>query len=529
MNTAGGTMQRGPRLNDEMLKCSWLLVTIVACAWPVAATASAKDHQAAAPLGERAPVLWLERLEKAKPGGQPLLQAIPADDPRRAEAERLIDNEAATFTRTLVAWAWKTFGRPATWADGRLPILLQPGGNNAAVGFRLQDGERVTEHPDVPYLILALEARSLGDTVIHEGGHVLQTIAGRGRRAMPRWSAVLHSTFAVTDPLTALAEGFGIHFETLAGHYGQEADRRNFYHRLAPAFDLKGRRSEFYAPVGDLMTFAQSWARYQAVRETWPVFAGHVYPGDYLRSQYDPARDRSVLQPANAMIASEGTVASVLFWISAGLAGNAGATPGAGLMQAGVLDAERTLLRAFSTLARGSGFRPDLVDLVTNVHEAGSPERGLAISRFVSVTRAVTADREVRARWTSLYKSALALDIEATKPQFAALDATRDAVVEAALGDPSVLRGQLGPVLPVRQEKVLLELKALGQKFALQFDLNAAGQAEWLAAGVERAVFEKALAERDRAPFASVTDFEQRVGRPIGTLGLTPVRMDDSR
>ena len=75
-----------------------------------------------------------------------------------------------------------------------------------------------------------------------------------------------------------------------------------------------------------------------------------MYPGDYLRSQYDPARDRTVLLPANAMIASEGTVASVLFWTSAGLAGNAGATPGGGLLQPGLLDAERDR-QPFSSVA----------------------------------------------------------------------------------------------------------------------------------------------------------------------------------
>jgi hypothetical protein len=337
-------------------------------------------------------------------------------------------------------------------------------------------------------------------------------------------------TFAVTDPLTALAEGYGIHFEALAGHYGREAERRNFYHRLAPAFDLKGsRRAEFYAPVSDLMTFSQSWARYQAVRETWPVFAGHVYPGNYLRSQYDPARDRSTLLPANAMLASEGTAAAVLFWTAAGLAGNAGATPGAGLMQPALLEAEQTILRGLSSLGRQPGYRPDLIDLVTSIGETGSPERAMAIARFVNVTRAVTARADVRARWRSLYGSALALDFAAAKPLFAELDAARDGTIDAALRDPSVLRSQLGPILPVRQEKVLLELKALGETFPLEFDLNAAGEAEWRAAGAERAVMETILSERDRSPFKSPADFEERVGRPLTSLGLAVVAREGQR
>jgi hypothetical protein len=184
------------------------------------------------------------------------------------------------------------------------------------------------------------------------------------------------------------------------------------------------------------------------------------------------------------------------------------------------------LLRAIASMKSEAPFGPDIVDFVTCVGGPGSPERKLAVSRFVNVTRAVTAHPGVRARWTSLYRSALALDVAGVKPMFAELDAIRDATIDAALGDPSVLRRRLGPILPVRQEKVLLELKALGEKFPLEFDLNAAGEAEWVASGVERALVEKVLAERDRAPFASIGDFEQRVGRSVASVGLTPVPPD---
>ena len=133
----------------------------------------------------------------------------------------------------------------------------------------------VEDHPAVPFLVLELDSRSLSETLFHEGGHLLHSVATRGHRATASWSAVLHTTFAVTDPLTAVSEGYAIHFETLLGHFGRDEETRGFYHRLAPAFDLKeGRRAEYYAPIADLMTFSQSWARYQAVRDTWPAFAG---------------------------------------------------------------------------------------------------------------------------------------------------------------------------------------------------------------------------------------------------------------
>lgn len=483
-----------------------------------------------------APVLWLEPAPAAggptekTPAGEasPFLRPLADVDPRRIECERLVDNEAARLTRTLVAHAWKTFGLPHTWPSGALPILLKPGGNHAATGFRLLAPDGRTEvHEDVPFIILDLDAESLSDTFIHEGGHLLQSIAMQGRRPSPWWSAVLHSTFATTDPLTALAEGYAIHFETLRGHYGEDLQKRAYYHRLSPAFDLRNsRRAEFYAPVADLMTFSQSWARYQAVRENLAVFSGPVFPGEYLRSQYDPERDRELLKPANAMIASEGVVASVVFWTAVGLAERDGARAGGGLAQPGVVSAEKELLTAFSAVRAVPGeFRPDLIDLLSAVGRAGSASRGLALSRFVTVTRGVTARPSIRAQWTSLYRAALTLDFESTKPLFTALDLARDEIEMAARSEPTILRAGLGPILPVRAEAVSLQLKAVGETFPLEFDLNAAADAEWLAAGfadgTRRA---KLLAERDRQPFASVQDFEQRTGVLLRDLGLAQVR-----
>ncbi len=487
-------------------------------------SSTARSQPTAASGAPMAPVTWLEPVPGDKSSGPPLLRELAPSDPRLKDCERWVDNEPARFTRTLIAWAWKTLGTPRSWPQGRLGVLLRPGGNNAEFGFRLERAGAVEDHSDVPFIILEADPRSLSDTLLHEGGHVLHMIAARGRHPSGGWSSVPHTTFAVTDPLTAMSEGYAIHFETLLGHYARDPEARAFYHRLAPAFDLKNsRRAEFYAPIADLMTFSQSWARYQAVRETWPAFEGHVYPGEYLRSQFDPARDRAVLKPANAMVASEGVVASTLFWISATLADRAGAKPGGGLDQPGLQAAEQQLLEAIALLPARNGFRPDIVDLVSAVGAPGSPERGVAISRFVSVTRGVTARPEVREKWAALYRDGVGLDINGSKPLFAEMDTLRDGVVEAAAKDPRSLRTAVGPVVPVRAPKVMLELKALGEKFPLEFDLNAAGDADWLAAGADRAASEKIQRERDKAPFASVGDFEKRTGMLLAKLGLEEI------
>ena len=500
-----------------------LLAACLLLATPVLAQPSSqpRSQPATAPGASMAPLVWLEPVPGDKSSGPPLLRELAPDDPRLKDCERWVDNEPARFTRTLIAWAWRTLGTPASWPQGRLGVLLRPGGNNAEFGFRLERAGTVEDHTDVPYIILEADPRSLSDTLLHEGGHVLHMIAARGRHPSGGWSSVPHTTFAVTDPLTAMSEGYAIHFETLLGHYGRDPETRAFYHRLSPAFDLKNsRRAEFYAPIADLMTFSQSWARYQAVRETWPAFEGHVYPGEYLRSQFDPARDRAVLKPAGAMVASEGVVASTLFWISATLADRAGAKPGEGLDQPGLQAAEQQLLKAIAQLPARNEFRPDIVDLVSAVGATGSPERAVAVSRFVSVTRGVTARPEIREKWAALYRDGIRLDLHGSKALFVELDSLRDGVVEAAMKDPQTLRNAVGPVVPVRAAKVMLELKALGEKFPLEFDLNAAGDADWLAAGADRATDEKIQRERDKAPFASVGDFEKRTGLSLATLGL---------
>ncbi len=217
----------------------------------------------------------------------------------------------------------------------------------------------------------------------------------------------------------------------------------------------------------------------------------------------------------------------------------AGARAGEGLDQKGLLAAEQALLQGLAamkaggaavggaglaTAAAGSeGFRPDLIDLVSAIGAPGSSERQLAVSRFVGVTRGVTAAPGIAAKWASLYRAALGLDFESTKPVFSELDAGRAAIAQAALKDPATLRRTVGPVLPVRAPKVRLELKMLGRSFELDFDLNAAGEAEWLAAGADSTAIGAILSERDRQPFASIPDFEKRTAKTLKSLGLVAV------
>jgi hypothetical protein len=70
---------------------------------------------------------------------------------------------------------------------------------------------------------------------------------------------------------------------------------------------------------------------------------------------------------------------------------------------------------------------------------------------------------------------------------------------------------------------VKVQLKALGEPFAVEFDLNAAGAAELKLLAADTAVRTRIRAERDRQPFASYEDFERRAGVTLAALNAAPV------
>jgi hypothetical protein len=471
------------------------------------------------------PIVWVERVKDAPQGKLPAFREI--DDPARIDqASRMADNEAARFVRHLIARAWRlTGGYSAAEPLPALPIALETGGNYARQGLRLlRDGVYV-ERPDLPYMLLALDEGSLSLTFLHEGGHVVDRIARRAHRLEAGWSPLLHSTFAVTNAVTALDEGYAIHLETLWGHYGSMPERRAWYHRTAPNWNPdRALAGEMLAPVRDLLSFSQNWARYRSVRDGDVAFEGHVYEDSYLRSQYGPSRDLAQLKNGSAMVASEGVTAAVLFWIVDGQARSAGAEVLRGLDQPALVDAE---LRLVEALRRADAvrlpYRPDLVDVVA-AYGGDAPGRRHAVERFVGVTRGVTARPSMRNDWASFHQAAVDLDIAVARKLADGLEAARREIVDAAVKDPATLRTGIGPLLPVVLERVKAQLKALGEPFAVEFDLNAMGAAELNVLTPDRMLRAQIRKERDTRPFASIEDFERRVGATLGVLGAVPVR-----
>ncbi len=494
-----------------------------------AAGPGAASRQAGASPPPLARIIWLEDASGRRQQQEqlPVYRRIDPNDTRLKDYERWIDTEAARFARRLVYRAAQRFGTDPIFREPVLPVVIRKSGNNGAFALAIATPGGVEEHPKLPYIILDPSPAFLGDTLLHECGHVLHNMALGRRRDGSRWSAFVHTTFAISDPLTALAEGYAIHFETLWGHFGAEPAKQAYYRRLAPVFEAgKGRSAEYFSPVDDLMNFAQVWSRYQAVRDGQPAFEGHVYPGGYARTQMDPSRDRARLKTPNAMLASEGVAASVLFWISAALAGEHGARPGGGLDQPGLLDTEMILLEALAALPPSDAdtFRPDLLDVVQALGRANPHLGDIAVSRFVDITRGVTARPAIRERWRTLYDAAIMLDLDTAKALIPKMDAERGEIVTRARQDVSTLRAGVGPVIPVQVKGAMFELKAFGQKMPVEFDLNAMSEAEMALLPVLGADGQTRIArERERAPFASASDFASRTGLTLEQMGLSEV------
>jgi len=457
-------------------------------------------------------------------GTPPRYRLLDETGEKVARARRLLDNDAARFILTLHARAVEVLRRtePETGEHERLLVALQPGGNYARVGLRLHQDGGVVDLPDEPYVVLDLTAKALSHTMLHEGGHALHHLCLRGVPEGPApWRAPTHTTFTVSDRTTALFEGYAIHFETLWGHFGDTKERCDHYHRrVVPFGTAEGTAAEFYAPVRDMWSYAQTWARYQSVRDGLPAFEG-LPSSDWCEAQFAPDRSRGHLKNGGQMVASEGVVACFLFWLSTGRALALGARPGGGLEQAGVQQAEEELLAALGVACRRRGMQADVIDVLDAWCDLDGTRTASAVECFLDVTRCVTVDGAWMGRWRLLYDRSVHLDPAALGALVTDLERRRGVTATLAARDRRMLRQALGPTLPVTVRRVEVSVPVFGSRFPLQFDLNAAGRAEVLACWwiplQQRLAW---LRTREAAPFADRDDFTVRTGIDCDEVGF---------
>jgi hypothetical protein len=209
---------------------------------------------------------------------------------RTTETERYLTwlkNAPAERAFALYRAAWEI-----THPDGGTPdyyIALVKGGNHAAVGFRVREGERTVNHPNQPYILLDAEQSRFEDTLLHETGHMAMALLAGGRQLQGvSMAAIPHTTAALTDRNTAFSEGWAIHLETLQAHLTRDAGARRRFHREAILFaDAPMRMAEYFRQSADLASYSQSLARYLEVRENNYAFESAFQGPDYLRVQLE--------------------------------------------------------------------------------------------------------------------------------------------------------------------------------------------------------------------------------------------------
>ncbi len=482
------------------------------CAGPKGAPTT---HRAPDPVASAQPAV---RLRYMTPVGIPMRKqrawkeiAAPA---RVARLDAMADNEAAQFALAVYAIAWDL--APPAWPQTpTLFIGLEPGGNFARQGLVLTDADGVRhELPDLPYLILSEDAERFRDTLLHESAHVMHGLLIGDQRTgtdADAFAPIPHSTAAITDRRTAFNEGFAIHFETVNAHCGRDPKTRAFYDHAALAHgDAPVLDAEYYFGVRDLRNYAQTFARYQRVRDGDYAFEPATNARDYLAVQLDPARDRRRLRPGSAMVASEGFVASVLFHVVA--------RDGCDSL-AELVPRYRSLLAAVKVAETTTG-PLDATPLLDVVAAAGPP----AIAALLDLSRGATIDPDAAALWIRLYDAALALELETFDAIRTEANARRARWRTEATANPTALARAVGPVAVVAVPDVRTGLRLFGQPQPLVFDANAAGPAMLgLVPGITDAAIEAMLASRANAPFRDSADAVRRAeeaGVPAGALAV---------
>ncbi len=488
---------------------------VIALTVALALVAVAAAAQPAAP-DPRQPVkvVFVEPDGATSSGELPLYRKV--EDPARlAVLSKWLDNEAGRWALDLYA---RARGIAVVHAAARSQpaeyyVALVPDADTAAVGFRLRTGAGIEGRPRVAYVRLGEEEWRFSVTLLHETGHVAIAMLAGGR-ALPRReiAAIPHTVAALTDRGTALDEGFAIALETLVAHLSAAPEVVRVYrHEQFLVGPGAGMRAEYYRPSADLLTYAQTVARYGDVRDNAFAFAPAFKGPDYLRVQTETPRDRATLRDADQLLASEGFVASFFFTVF--VRGERGA------QEAVVRERESAVMTVLAhTLA---GERPPdaplLLEFLARYAQETPSDRREVLDVFLDLSRGVFVDPGAAAMWRAHYLAALGLDLARLERD--RIDGARERWRAAVQADPAVLRTRLGPAIRCEVAGRTVALVGLKSERPLSFDLNTVEEGVMrMVPGITDAEVASWQAERAGKPFAGVDDFKRRSGLSAASL-----------
>jgi hypothetical protein len=455
---------------------------------------------------EPANVIFLEPVSKIDTRGAEVTEKMPlfrkAAEPARYSG--WLRNESAQRALRLYRAGYEIAHTGTGPPD--YYVALVPGGNHAAVGFRIQSGDRVEEHPHQTYILLDADPERFETTLLHETGHmVMEMLAGGRPLDGKEISSIPHSTATLSDRTTAFSEGYAIHLETLAAHLNHDPSTRQRYHRELVLFgDGPFREAEYFHHSADLASFSQNIARYLDVRDNNFSFESAFQNPDYLRVQLEKARDFATLRDANQLLQSEGFYASFFFlFVVRGTATPAESV--IALREQQILESMRAVFSSSSSDIS----RPWLLDLVIEYMKLFPDQKAAIVDALNDLSHGVFVDPSAAALWKEHYLATLRLD--QPKMNIQAINAARKKWREQVLENPQILFSRLGPEIPCTLPGTKVRLEALGQEAPVRFDINTAPAGILrLIPGISDAEVGTWLARRSERPFASVEDFRGR-------------------
>ena len=393
-------------------------------------------------------------------------------------------------------------------------VSLEPGGNYAAIGFRLRTGTDLQDFPHRAFIKLDAEEWRFSGTFLHETGHVVLAILTGGQEIPKRQLASIpHTTAALSDRGTAFDEGFAIHLETLAAHFSSDPEMRGrFRHERTDFGPARQRQSEYFRHALDLMSYSQNIARYYEVRENNFAFAPAYRGPDYLRVQLEKSRDFAALRDADQLLQSEGFHASFFFAYT--VRGDRLPTPETVRARQDKLLAALAAMLADKPLDAESPLLPRLIE--TYIRQ-NPDDAGEVVDVLLDLSHGVFVDADAAALWKECYLAALRLDMANLPTE--RIQAARTHWHEAVLKDPQVLYARLGPQLPCEVPERKVKLVALGRESPLHFDVNTVEEGILrLIPGITEPEIAHWQTERASKPFADVADFKVRCGLTDDTL-----------
>ena len=459
-------------------------------------------------------VIFLEPVSKVDTSGAEVRDVMPlyhrAADPTKYTP--WLENESAKRALRLYR-----AGYEIAHPGGGTPdyyVALVPGGNHAAVGFKVQDGEKVEEHPKQAYILLDAQPDRFEATLLHETGHVVMAMLAGGRLLNGQdLSSIPHTTAALSSRATAFSEGYAIHLETLPAHLNHDAPARQRFHRELVLFgDGPYQAVEYFHQSIDLASFSQNVARYLEVRDNNFAFEPAYQGPDYLRVQMEKARDFASLRNADQLLQSEGFYASFFFlWVVRGTAVPA---------EAVIEERERQVLVAMHAMFGTDDWDPSspwLPRFVT-AYMKQYPEQKAAMADAINdLSHGVFVDADAARLWKEHYLATLSLD--QNNMNLAAIAAARKKWRDAVVADPQVLYSQLGPEIACTVPGTKVRLVAFGEASPVLFDLNTAPAGILrLVPGITESEVAGWIEQRGKKPFASVEDFRARAGLRPATL-----------